>query len=233
MVGGKWSSKSTAFAMSGVLLLAAAIVIGSCKKAKTFPHVNKIPGGIFFEQIPRARGTLRAISDKSLRLTEESEGFEPNLYDDAANYCSIAFGHLVKRTLCDGTEPAEFQDGVSLTTGRRLLIGDMTKAQTVVMLSVTRHLTDGQYGALCDFVYNVGGTRFRSSTLRRVVNNNQFYRVPGQFRRWVRAGGKPLKGLVERREREIVLFFGGRPTFREVPTPGEDLSPLDVTVGER
>jgi lysozyme len=232
MVLDNWCSKLFAFATSSVLLVAAAIVIESCKKAEKFPRINKMTNGIFLEEIPLTRAKLRGVSDKGVRLTEVSEGFEPHLYDDAANYCSIAFGHLVKRTLCDGTEPAAFRDGVSVSTGRRLLIGDMAKAQTVVMFSVRRHLTDGQYSALCDFVYNVGGTRFRNSTLRRVVNSNQLNRVPGQFRRWVRAGGKTLKGLVERRDREIALFFDGLPTFRGVPPVGENLSPIDVTVGE-
>jgi lysozyme len=212
--------------------VSAVTIIESCRRQEKFPHVDKIPGGIFFEQIPETRAKLRGISAKGLRLTEESEGFEPNLYDDAANYCSIAYGHLVKRGLCDGTEPPEFENGVSRATGQRLLNGDMSKAETMVMFTVTRHLTDGQYGALCDFVYNVGGTRFRSSTLRRVVNSNQLNRVRGQFMRWVRAGGKPLRGLVLRRQREVALFFDGLPPVRALPPIGEDLSPIDITVGE-
>ncbi len=226
-------NKAIAFAVCTLLVIAIAIVINSCKRATRFPHLNKITNGIFLEKVPPTRTRPREISEKGLQLTEDSEGFVPTLYDDAAGYCSIAFGHLVKRAGCDGTESPEFQNGVSFDAGQELLTSDMTKAETVVMLSARHDLTDGEFGALCDFVYNVGEKNFRNSTLSKVVKINQLNRVPGQFRRWVLAGGRPLQGLVRRREREIVLFFDGLPKFKGAAPVGENLSPIDVTLGEQ
>jgi GH24 family phage-related lysozyme (muramidase) len=93
-------------------------------------------------------------------------------------------------------------------------------------------LTDGQYAALCDFVYNVGGGNFRRSTLLKVVNRNDFDEVPFQLRRWVKAGGQVLAGLERRREREIALFFENVEIPRALPPAGVDLTPVDIREGE-
>jgi GH24 family phage-related lysozyme (muramidase) len=89
-------------------------------------------------------------------------------------------------------------------------------------------LTDDQFAALSDFVFNVGGRNFARSTLLKVVNAMQYERIPDQFRRWVMAGGKTWPGLVNRREKEITLYFKGRPKVKALPLPGEDLSPIDI-----
>jgi GH24 family phage-related lysozyme (muramidase) len=108
----------------------------------------------------------------------------------------------------------------------------MEKAQRIVSANVSVNLTDGQYAALCDFVYNVGGGNFKKSTLLKVINAGQHERVPGQFQRWITAGGKPWPGLIKRRDREIALFFVGIPKTRALPPPDEDLSPIDIKNGE-
>jgi GH24 family phage-related lysozyme (muramidase) len=109
----------------------------------------------------------------------------------------------------------------------------MEKAQRAVMTLVTVDLTDGQYSALCDFAFNVGGGNLKTSTLLTVVNARQHDRVPAQFRRWVMAGGKEFAGLKARREREIELFFDGLPKPRGTPPVGENVTPIDIRKGEK
>ena len=104
-------------------------------------------------------------------------------------------------------------------------------AQIAVMTLVSVSLSDGQYAALCDFVYNVGATNLQKSELLRAVNAKQFDRVPTQMLRWVNAGGRPIAGLKTRRNREIDLFFDGLPMPRDVPPAGEDVSPIDIRTG--
>jgi GH24 family phage-related lysozyme (muramidase) len=192
--------------------------------------------GIFLDPAERAvlppGVVLRPVSDEGLELTKVSEGFRGTLYNDAAGYCTIAFGHLIKLARCDGTEPPEFLDGVTKDEGTTLLVEDMSAAQTSVMLAVEANLTDSQYAALCDFVFNVGSGNFRRSTLLKVVNREVFENVPHELRRWVKAGGRVLPGLVTRRENEIELFFDGLPIRRTAPPPGLDLEPIDIRQGE-
>lgn len=60
--------------------------------------------------------------------------------------------------------------------------------------------------ALIDFTFNLGGGRLKSSTLRKKVNAQDWEAVQNELRKWVRGGGKVLRGLVLRREAEIKLI---------------------------
>ena len=61
-------------------------------------------------------------------------------------------------------------------------------------------------GAIVSFVFNLGAGSLQRSTLRRKVNRREHEAVPAEFRRWVWAGGRKLKGLMRRREAEAALF---------------------------
>jgi len=225
-----WHSRLPAVAW----ILVLGLLFAACSRKPEVPKLDKMTPGVFLEGEPLeegARALLRPVSGKGIALTEDSEGFVPTLYDDSANYCSIAFGHLVKKRNCDGTEPGEFLRGVSRTRGTALLTTDMGRAQSAVSSLVVVTLNDGQYGALCDFVYNVGQGNFRSSTLLKVINAGHFDSVPPQLRRWTMAGGVSQPGLVKRREGEIELFFGGA----QPPSRGLEatLPPIDIQVGEQ
>ena len=60
-------------------------------------------------------------------------------------------------------------------------------------------------GALVDFAYNLGANNLKTSTLRRRVNEGRGDEVPAELRKWVRGGGRVLRGLVLRREAEAAL----------------------------
>lgn len=175
--------------------------------------------------------TLRPVTAMGLEVTKESEGWRDRLYNDVAGFCTIGYGHLIKRSRCDGSEPTDWQDGITEPEGEGLLVTDMKDAQIAVMLAVTTKLTDTQYAALCDFVFNVGAGNFRKSKLLLVVNAAQHDQVANQLLRWVKAGGKEVPGLVNRRKREIELYYQGMLTPRAVPALGEDLSPIDIRTG--
>ena len=63
---------------------------------------------------------------------------------------------------------------------------------------------------LIDFTFNLGAGNLRASNLRRRVNASDYDAVPGELRKWNKAGGRVLRGLVLRREAEIVVFNAGR-----------------------
>ena len=221
------------------LVPAIAILAIGCEKAPEigFPSEDTLTPGIFLdaeaEQAVLPEGIeVRKVYDKGIELTGKSEGFRGRLYNDAAGYCSIGYGHLIKLSACDGTESEEFRAGIALPRGTEILRNDMEKAETGVMILVDVNLTDGQYAALCDFVFNVGVANFKRSTLRRLVNARDFDRVPFEFRRWVSAGGRKLSGLAKRRENEIKLFFEDTGVPRAIAPFDVDLSPIDIRSGE-
>lgn len=67
--------------------------------------------------------------------------------------------------------------------------------------------TQGQFTALVDFIYNVGQTAFKNSTLYKYITQHKSDDdICKQFMRWTYAGGKQLKGLIKRRQWECNMW---------------------------
>jgi GH24 family phage-related lysozyme (muramidase) len=212
------------------------VVLAACGAARAEPETDEpepyLVPRIFLESweprvVPR-RVVIRRVYPKGIELTATMEGFREQLYDDPAGYCTIGFGHLVKRARCDGTEPERFRRGLPREQGLELLRTDMGLAERAVLALARVDLSDGQFAALCDFTYNVGGGALERSTLLKYLNSGEYEKVPTQLRRYVFAGGRRLKGLARRRELEIELFYDGQVVPRRVPGPDEDVSPIDI-----
>ncbi len=211
-------------------------MIFGCATKPTYPTIeDAFTPGIFLDlgaKTALPAGTpLRPVIAKGITLTKLSEGWRNRLYNDVAGYCTIGYGHLVKRAPCDGNVRADWQDGITEPEGGSLLVEDLTDAQIAVMLSATTKLSDTQYAALVDFVFNVGATNFRKSRLLQVVNAGQHEQVANQLLRWTKAGGREVAGLRNRRQREIDLYYEGALTPKAAPSAGEDMSPIDIRTG--
>ena len=131
------------------------------------------------------------------KLTE-MEGLRLEAYRDAAGVLTIGYGH---------TKGVREGDRISAYWAKELLREDVEEvAQDVLSLGVAR--TEGQLDALTSFAFNVGFGRLCRSTLlktiRRGGSRNQIRR---EFKRWVFADGKRLRGLEKRREWEARRFF--------------------------
>lgn len=197
--------------------------------------VDAIVPGIFRDKdvdLPEMKAiALRPVSEPGIRLTKASEGFVPRLYHDATGYCTIAYGHLMRLGPCESPQRRRYPGSIAEPDGDRLLVDDLALAQRAVMAYVKVPLSEGQYASLVDFTFNVGAGNLKRSTLLKAVNAGQHERVPFQFMRWTRAGGRELRGLKTRREREVALFFGSLPIPKVLPA-GEDLGPIDILSGE-
>ncbi len=68
-------------------------------------------------------------------------------------------------------------------------------------------LGENQRTAVESLVYNIGVSGFAHSTVLRMINAHNFAAVPAAFRMWNKAGGKVVKGLINRREAEIRLWL--------------------------
>lgn len=92
------------------------------------------------------------------------------------------------------------------------LVTDLASRERSVSSAVTAQLTQGQFDALVDFVYNLGAGNFQSSTLLRLVNAGDMDGAVAQFSRWNKAAGVPMRGLARRRAAEAALFTGSSGT---------------------
>lgn len=70
---------------------------------------------------------------------------------------------------------------------------------------INHPMTDAQKAAFLSFAFNVGKSKFCSSTLVRKANAGDMRGACAELSRWTMAGGKELPGLVKRRaaEREL------------------------------
>ena len=141
----------------------------------------------------------KVASEDAIDLIIHFEGLRLEPYIDAAGYWTIGYGHLLKEE-CDPITEAEAED---------LLRQDVKYTDYVINRYVSVDLRQNEFDALTSLIFNIGEGNFRASTLRRKLNRGEFFEVPKEFRRWVYAGGRILKGLVARRELEAELFYLG------------------------
>jgi len=142
---------------------------------------------------------LLTVSEELIGRLKELEGLRLDAYRDAAGVWTIGYGH---------TAGVRSGDHITEWYADELLRQDVAEVeQQVKSLHVAR--TQGQLDALVSFAFNLGIGALRRSTLLKVIRRGGSMReVKGEFRRWVYADGKKLKGLVKRREWESQRFFG-------------------------
>lgn len=126
------------------------------------------------------------------------EGLRLEAYEDAAGVPTIGYGH---------TKDVRMGDRISEYWAKELLRDDIEEAERQVKeLKVARN--EAQLDALVSFVFNLGIERLKESTLLRVIREGGSKAdIKREFKRWVYAGGKKLKGLEIRREWEAKRFF--------------------------
>ena len=147
--------------------------------------------------------------DKGLRLLKFSEGFRSQLYNDVTKNATIGYGHLVHHDPVDGSEAQVFKDGISEACGEQLLRGDLSRAENAINEMVEVSLSQDQFDALADFIYNLGVANFGTSTLLVKLNALDYDGAADQLLRWNKAGGTVVDGLEARRQAERNLFLYG------------------------
>lgn len=144
---------------------------------------------------------MRHITKEGLELIKRFEGFEPEVYLDAAGYPTIGYGHLIRKE-----EGNMYANGITEAAAEALLSKDVWSAERAVLRLIKVPLTDGQFDALVSFTFNLGGGALQRSTLRRKINREEHSEVPEQLMRWVWAGGRKLRGLMRRRKAEALFY---------------------------
>lgn len=112
-----------------------------------------------------------------------------------AGYWTIGYGILCKKD----------HPPITLAEGEQMLL-DAVPSYISHALRLSPTLTGKRLVAISDFIYNLGPTRYASSTLRRRVNEGDWPAARTEIRRWVFGGGKKLPGLVLRREAEAAML---------------------------
>jgi lysozyme len=137
-------------------------------------------------------------------LARRFEGLYLTPYLCPAGVPTIGYGATYYE---DGT-PVTLRDA-AITRARAdaLLLWMVRKVYLPAVVVLCPYITDpNRLAAIIDFAFNLGSKRLKTSTLRRKVNAGDWEAVPAELRKWVRGGGKVLRGLALRREAEIQLL---------------------------
>ena len=148
------------------------------------------------------------VPKPAIELAKRFEGFhrvaraDPSRaqpYICPAGYWTIGYGHL-----CEPTHPP-----ITEVEAENYLASDLQTAlaATLRYCPVLATEPEGRLAAIVDFTFNLGAGRLQASTLRRRINQRDWPQAANELRRWIYGGGRPLPGLINRRNHEAALLL--------------------------
>ena len=140
------------------------------------------------------------ISDEGFDLIKHFEGCKLEAYKCVAGVWTIGYGYTkdVQEGDVWDKEKAEFMLWRELEDEYEVYVNDL----------VTVPINQSQFDALVSWVYNLGPANLKNSTMLKKLNAGEYEEVPSQMKKWNKANGKVLEGLIRRRAAESLLFEG-------------------------
>ena len=147
------------------------------------------------------RRALRVAVD----LCKHFEGLFLKPYFCPAGVPTVGYGTVWKS---DGTKVTMEDPPISAQTAEAWLQHQLQTECLPAAVKYTPALVGNEeaLGAIADFIYNLGASRYKASTLRRRLNERDWDEAQLEIRRWVRANGRVLRGLQLRREAEAAYL---------------------------
>ena len=139
------------------------------------------------------------ISKEGIALIKKFEGCELEAYKCAAGVWTIGYGH---------TKDVKEGEVITKEEAESMLVHELQEYCNDVDIAVKVDLKQNEFDSLVSWTYNLGPTNLNSSTMLRVLNEGKHDDVPTQIKRWNKAGGEVLKGLIRRRNAEALMFKG-------------------------
>lgn len=128
-----------------------------------------------------------------------------------AGHPTIGYGTVYKP---DGTVVTMQDQPISKETAEEWLLSELRSNYMTGVMRASPVLIGNPkaLAAITDFAYNFGVGRYRGSTLRRKINEQNWDEAANQLMRWVNGTiqgvFRPLPGLVRRRKAEAALLRG-------------------------
>lgn len=145
----------------------------------------------------------RNISENGLHFTAAWEQFRAKAYKATAaeKYWTIGYGHYGADVSADHVMSEE--------QALRLLAQDMAKAVQAVDAAAAASLTQPQFDAVCDLVYNAGAGVIAASTgTGQALRRGDIAALRAKIALFINQNGKPLLGLRRRTAGRLALFDG-------------------------
>jgi len=160
-------------------------------------------------------GEKMNVSAKALKAIKHHEGVRQRPYRCSALLHTIGVGHVLYPE--QGKLPLDQRMGFllklqddrlwSMEEVDGILAADLKRFELGVERFCPVVLTQGQFDGLVSFAFNVGLGTLQRSTLRQKVLHGNMEGAADELLKYCMAGGKPLKGLQNRRKDERALFL--------------------------
>lgn len=144
------------------------------------------------------------VNQATIDLIKKWEGFRAEAYRDPVGIWTIGYGTTARAGV--GIEP---RAGMKITEAEaeRYLRKSVEKFADAIRPHITAPINENQFGAFVSLAYNIGPGAFIESTALRRFNDGDIPGAAEAMKWWNKAGGRVLRGLVNRREDEVRLFM--------------------------
>lgn len=146
------------------------------------------------------------ISSNGLEIIKYYESLKLKPYLCPAGKATIGYGNTYYE---DGSKVSLSDAPITKERAEELLLNIANKFGSQVLSSLEKKINQNQFDAIVSFAFNVGIGNFRSSTLLKKLNKEDFAGVEIEFPKWNKSNGKVLNGLIARRNAEKELFLKG------------------------
>lgn len=140
---------------------------------------------------------LMNLGYNGTKILKYFEGCRLTAYQDSVGVWTIGYGH---------TKGVHAGMSITQEEAEQMLLIELEEYEGYIEKYVIVPLTQNQFDALVVWVYNLGPTNLRRSTLLKELNSGNYTAAGKEITKWNKAGGKVLAGLVKRREAEAELF---------------------------
>lgn len=144
------------------------------------------------------------LSDNGFTLLGELEGIVLRPYRDSVGIPTIGIGSTCYE---DGTKVKMTDKAITKERAIQLAKNVVKSFEEQVNKSILLPMTQNQFDAMVLLCYNIGKSGFARSSVVRNFNLGNIQKAADSFLLWNKAGGKVVKGLVNRRNKERSLFL--------------------------
>lgn len=156
-----------------------------------------------------------SLDKRVIDMIKHHEGVRVRPYQCPALIWTVGVGHVIDQShikvpLAERKAlpiPNGWDRTLSMGEVDEMLTKDLQSFESGVRRLCPDGLTPGRLGALTSFAFNVGLGNLQRSTIRMKHNRGDYEGAAEAFMMWTKAGGKELKGLVNRRKDEKALYL--------------------------
>jgi lysozyme len=135
-----------------------------------------------------------------IKIIKDSEGCKLKAYKCPAGIWTIGYGQT--KDIKEGMVWTQQQANEDLVKTALEVLNRTIKYSPILATANIEKLA-----AIADFIYNLGVGNYAKSTLKKQVDAGNWLAASSEIKKWNKAGGKVLKGLTIRRNKEAELIL--------------------------